>query len=229
MKIFISIIILFLADILWAGNNDIYITQTGTGLTLTIDQIGATNKVGTTSARAIVSGTSMTLDIDQIGSSNTLAASILQGNSSSWTYSNTGDSGSATFAVGATGDVAGSDFDWTSSGGDGNVLIFTQGADATATSGDQDFAITGASNNINVKCEVIGCTNSWTVSGSSNDIDTVQSGANDHDITVNLTGSSMDVDIHQTDTTSTNVANLLLQSSGGSGSSVDIDQCASGC
>jgi len=57
----------------------------------------------------------------------------------------------------------------------------------------------------------------------------VQSGANDHDITVNLTGSSMDVDIHQTDTTSTNVANLLLQSSGGSGSSVDIDQCASGC
>jgi hypothetical protein len=31
MKIFLSIIILFLADILWAGNNDIYITQTGTG------------------------------------------------------------------------------------------------------------------------------------------------------------------------------------------------------
>ena len=158
---------------IYAGSNEIYITQTGTGLTLTIDQIGATNKVGTTSARAIVSGTSMTLDIDQIGSSNTLAASILQGNSSSWTYSNTGSSASATFAVGATGDVAQSDFDWTSSGGDGNILIFTQGADSTATSGDQDFAITGASNNLNVKCEVIGCTNAWTISGSSNDIDTV--------------------------------------------------------
>jgi hypothetical protein len=222
MKKFITLIILLAMSSIYAGNNDIYITQTGTGLTLTIDQIGATNKVGTTSARAIVSGTSMTLDIDQI-------ASILQGNNTSWTYRNTGDSGSATFAVGATGDVAGSDFDWASSGGDGNILVFTQGADATATSGDQDFSITGASNNLNVKCEVIGCTNNWTISGSSNDIDTVQSGANDHDITVNLTGSSMDVDIHQTDTASTNVANLLLQSSGGSGSSVDIDQCASGC
>ena len=31
----------------FAGNNDLYITQTGTGLTLTIDQIGATNTVGT--------------------------------------------------------------------------------------------------------------------------------------------------------------------------------------
>ena len=43
------------------------------------------------------------------------------------------------------------------------------------------------------------------------------------------TGSSMDIDIDQTDTASTNVANLLLQSSGGSGSSINIDQCASGC
>ena len=106
MKKFITLIIMLAATSVYAGNNDIYITQTGTGLTLTIDQIGATNKVGTTSARAIVSGTSMTLDIDQIGSSNTLAASILQGNNTSWTYRNTGDSGSATFAVGATGDVA---------------------------------------------------------------------------------------------------------------------------
>ena len=43
----------------FAGNNDIYITQTGTGLTMNIDQIGATNKVGTSSSRATFSGTSM--------------------------------------------------------------------------------------------------------------------------------------------------------------------------
>ena len=228
-KTLISALILVVSGGILAGNNDIYITQTGTGLTLTIDQIGATNTVGTSGTRAVLSGTSMTVDLDQIGSSNSIVASILQGNSSSWTYSNTGSSASATFAVGATGDVAGSDFDWTATGGDGNDLIFTQGSAATATSGNQDFSVTGASNNLNVKCEVIGCINNWTVSGSSNDIDTVQTGANDHEITVNLTGSSMDVDIHQTDATSTNVANLLLQSSGGSGSSVNIDQCASGC
>ena len=228
-KTLISALILIVSGSALAGNNDIYITQTGTGLTLTIDQIGATNTVGTSGTRAVISGTSMTVDLDQIGSSNSIVASILQGNSSSWTYSNTGSSASATFAVGATGDVAGSDFDWTATGGDGNDLIFTQGSAATATSGNQDFSITGASNNLNVNCEVIGCINNWTVSGSSNDIDTVQTGANDHAITVSLTGSSMDIDIDQTDSTSTNVANLLLQSSGGSGSSINIDQCASGC
>jgi len=228
-KTLTSALILVVSGGVIAGNNDIYITQTGTGLTLTIDQIGATNKVGQSTDRATLSGTSMTVDIDQIGSTNTFLASILQGNSSSWTYSNTGSSANATFAVGATGDVAQSDFDWTSSGGDGNILVFTQGADSTATSGNQDFSVTGASNNVNVKCEVIGCINNWTISGNSNDIDTTQSGSSDHAITVSLTGDSMDIDIDQTDTTSTNVANLLLQTSGGSGSSIDIDQCASGC
>ena len=171
----------------------------------------------------------MTIDIDQIGASNALAASILQGNSTSWTYSATGDSNLSTFAVGATGDVAGSDFDWTQTGGDSNVLIWTQGAAATATSANTDFVIVGGSNNINATCEVVGCINNWDITGSSNDIDTTQTGSANHQITVDLTGSSMDIDIDQTDTASTNVANLLLQSSGGSGSSINIDQCATGC
>jgi hypothetical protein len=228
-RILTSIAILILSTTAFAGNNDIYITQTGTGLTLTIDQIGATNTVGTSSTRAVVSGTSMTIDIDQIGSSNAIVASILQGNSTSWTYSGTGSSNTATFAVGATGDVAGSDFDWTQTGGDSNVLLWTQGADSTATSANTDFIVVGGNNNINAKCEVVGCINNWDITGSTNDIDTVQTGSANHAITVDMTGSSMDIDIHQTDTTSTNVANLILNSSGGSGSSINIDQCASGC
>ena len=89
----------------FAGNNDIYITQTGTGLTLTIDQIGASNTVGTSSSRVTLSGTSMTLDIDQIGDSNSFLASILQGNSSSWDWLVTGDSNTGTFTVGGTGNL----------------------------------------------------------------------------------------------------------------------------
>tara|TARA_R110002020_G_scaffold253923_5_gene467546 strand:+ start:383 stop:1060 length:678 start_codon:yes stop_codon:yes gene_type:complete len=225
MKILLSIIILFVSAVAFAGNNDIYITQTGTGLTLTIDQIGATNKVGTSQARAILSGTSMTVDLDQIGDTNTISASILQGNSSSWTYQATGDSNVGTFAVGATGDVAGTDFDFAATG-DSNVLTFTQGDAATATGGNQDFAITGTSNDINVKCNVVGCINSWTVSGNSNDIDTLQSGRQDHDITVALTGSSNNVDVDQTDTASTNVANIISTTTNGV---INVDQCASGC
>ena len=109
MKKLLSLLVLLVPLISFAGNNDIYLTQTGTGLTLTIDQIGATNTIGTSQARAIVSGASMTIDLDQIGDSNIIAASILQAGSSSWTYKATGDSNTATFAVGGTGDVAGSD------------------------------------------------------------------------------------------------------------------------
>ena len=198
IKALSSTLALIVSATTFAGNNDIYITQTGTGLTLTIDQIGATNKIGTSQARVILSGTSMTVDLDQIGDTNTIAASILQGNSSSWTYKATGDSNVATLAVGATGDVAGSDFDYEATS-DSNVLTFTQGDSATATGGNQDFVVTGTSNNINAKCNVVGCINNWTVSGNSNDIDTLQSGRQDHDITVVLTGT------------------------------INVDQCASGC
>ena len=225
MKILLSVIILFVSASAFAGNNDIYITQTGTGLTLTIDQIGATNKVGTSQARVTLSGTSMTVDLDQIGDTNTIAASILQGNSSSWTYKATGDSNVGTFAVGATGDSASTDFDFEATG-DSNVLTFTQGDAATATGGNQDFVVTGTSNDINVKCNVVGCINNWTVSGYSNDIDTVQSGRQDHDITVSLTGSSNNVDVDQTDTASTNVANIVSTTTNGV---INVDQCASGC
>jgi len=209
----------------FAGNNDIYITQTGTGLTLTIDQIGATNTVGTSSSRAILSGTSMTVDIDQIGDTNSFLASILQGNSSSWTWSVTGDSNTGTFAVGATGDAQNSDFDYITVG-DSNTFSWTQGAAATATGGNQDFSITGTSNAYVGTCEVVGCINNWTISGNSNDIDTTQTGTADHQITFALTGSSNNIDVDQTDTTSTNVAVVTATTSNGT---INIDQCATGC
>ena len=209
----------------FAGNNDIYITQTGTGLTMNIDQIGATNNVGTSSNRATFSGTSMTVDIDQIGDTNSFLASIAQGNSTSWTWSVTGDSNTGTFAVGGTGDAQNTDFDYTAVG-DSNTFSWTQGASATATGGNQDFSITGTSNAYTGICEVVGCINNWTVSGNSNDITTQQTGSADHSITASLTGSSNTVTVHQTDTASTNVVNLVATTSNGT---IDVDQCASGC
>ena len=101
-----------------------------------------------------------------------------------------------------------------------------QGDSATATTGDQDFVVTGTSNNINVKCNVIGCKNEWEISGNSNDIDTLQSGRQDHSITVALTGSSNSVAVDQTDTASTNVLNLISTTSS---ATINVDQCASGC
>jgi len=212
-----------------AANNSIYLTQSGgsTALTLNIDQIGNSNIVGTTSARASLTGTSITADIDQIGDSNTIAMTAAQANSTSFTLRSTGDSNTQTLALGASGDVQSTDFDFAATG-DSNVLTYVQGAAATATSGNTDIVVTGTSNNLNITSEVVGGVNNWDVDGSSNDIDTTQTGNANHSITADITGSTNNIDIDQTNATgsTSGIVDLVAISTGGV---IDIDQCTSGC
>jgi hypothetical protein len=227
MKKLINLVLFFAVFSVNAGNNDIYITQSGTGLTMNIDQIGDTNKVGTSQTRATFTGTSMTVDIDQVGNSNTMAASVAQGNSTSFTALTTGDSNTTTLALGASGDVANTDFDYAATG-DSNAVTFTQGASATATAGNQDIVISGTSNDLNATCEVVGCINNWDVDGDSNDIDTTQTGNSDHSITADITGSTNNIDIDQTNSTSL-VSGVVVITATTSNGTIDIDQCTSGC
>ena len=227
MKKTLSLILLFAVTSVYAGNNDIYITQSGTGLTMNIDQIGDTNKVGTSQTRATFTGTSMTVDIDQVGDSNTMAASVAQGNSTSFTASTTGDSNTTTLALGASGDVANTDFDYAATG-DSNTVTFTQGAAATATAGNQDIVIVGNSNDLNATCEVVGCINNWDIDGDENDIDTTQTGNSDHSITAEIDGSTNNIDIDQTNSTGS-VSDVVVITSTTSNATIDIDQCTSGC
>ena len=212
-----------------SANNSIYITQSGgsTALTMNIDQIGNSNVVGTTGARVSLTGTTMTVDIDQIGDSNVIAATVAQGNSNSFTLSSTGDSNTQTLALGATGDVAGSDFDFAAVG-DSNVLTYTAGAAATATSGNTDIVIAGTSNNLNLVTEVVGATNNWDVDGDSNDIDTTQTGNANHSITADITGNTNNIDIDQTNSggSTSGIVDIVGITTGGI---IDIDQCSSGC
>jgi hypothetical protein len=227
MRKILSLILLFAVTSVYAGNNDIYITQSGTGLTMNIDQIGDTNKVGTSQTRATFTGTSMTVDIDQVGDSNTMAASVAQGNSTSFTASTTGDSNTTTLALGASGDVANTDFDYAATG-DSNTVTFTQGAAATATAGNQDIVIVGNSNDLNATCEVVGCINNWDIDGDENDIDTTQTGNSDHSITAEIDGSTNNIDIDQTNSTGS-VSDVVVITSTTSNATIDIDQCTSGC
>ena len=227
MNKLISLALILFAPFTFAGDNDIYITQSGTGLTMNIDQIGDTNKVGTSQTRATFTGASMTVDIDQVGDSNTMAASVAQGASTSFTAPHTGASNTTTLALGATGDVANTDFDYAATG-DSNVLLLTQGAAATATAGNQDIVVAGTSNNINATCEVVGCINNWNVDGDSNDIDTTQTGNADHAITAVVTGSTNNIDIDQTNSTGS-VSGVVVITSTTSNGTIDIDQCTSGC
>ena len=213
----------------YSANNSIYITQSGasSALTMNIDQIGNSNVVGTSQARVSLTGTSMTIDVDQVGDSNIIAATVAQGNSSSFTLRSTGDSNTQTLAVGGTGDTAGSDFDFAATG-DSNVLTFTQGAAATATSGNTDIVIAGTSNNLNIVSEVVGGTNNWDVDGDSNDIDTTQTGNANHSVTADITGNTNNIDIDQTNSggSTSGIVDLVAITTGGV---IDIDQCTSGC
>ena len=213
----------------YGANNSIYITQSGgsSALTMNVDQIGSGNVVGTANTRASLTGTTMTVDIDQIGDSNVIAATVAQGNTTSFTLSSTGDSNTQTLAVGATGDTAGSDFDFTATG-DSNALTFTQGAAATATSGNTDIVITGTSNDLNITSEVVGATNNWDIDGDSNDIDTTQTGNANSSIIADITGNTNNIDIDQTSSTGSTagIVNIIGITTGGT---IDIDQCASGC
>jgi hypothetical protein len=229
---FIGLIFLFsLAYVVSASgaNNSIYITQSGgsSALTMNIDQIGNSNIIGTSNARVSLTGTSMTIDIDQIGDSNVIAATIAQGNSSSFTLRSTGDSNTQTITAGGTGDIQGSDFDFAATG-DSNALTFVQGAAATSTSSNTDIIITGTSNDLNITTEVVGATNNWDVDGDSNDIDTLQTGNANHSITADITGSTNNIDIDQTNSggSTSGIVDLVAISSGGL---IDIDQCTSGC
>ena len=215
--------------IAFGANNSIYITQSGgsSALTMTIDQIGSSNVIGTTGARVGLTGTGMTVDVDQIGNSNVIAATIAQGNSTSFTLRSTGDSNTQTLSVGATGDSQNSDFDFAATG-DSNVLVYTQGNAATATAANADFAITGTSNNVNVACNVVGCVNNWTVAGNSNDIDTTQTNNSDHSITATITGNTNNIDVDQS-STGGSVSSILDIVATTSGGTIDIDQCTSGC
>ena len=228
MKNLIKILLLCFMSVTYAGNNDIYLTQSGGGaFNVTIDQIGATNKVGTSGANVTMAGASITGDFKQQGNTNTLAASIAQGNSSSWTMYQIGNSNNSTITAGGTGAVTSSDFDYTATGNE-NVLVWLQGSSSTATGGNQDFVIQGNTNNVNSRCEVIGCINNWDIDGNTNDIDVTQIGTDDKSITFDLTGDGNNIDIDQT-TSASGVTDTIAITAVSSSGTINLDQCTSGC
>ena len=228
MKNLIKLLLVCFVSVAYTGNQDIYLTQSGGGaFTLTIDQIGSTNKVGTSAARVTMAGSSITADLKQQGATNTLAATIAQGNSSSWTMYQIGDSNTSTLTAGGGGSVASSDFDYNATG-NSNILTWLQGSSSAATGGNFDAALTGNSNDLNIRSEVIGAINNWDIDGNSNDIDVTQIGTDDKAITFTLVGDSNNVDIDQTTNASgvTDTISLVANSTSGT---INIDQCTSGC
>ena len=182
-------------------DNEIFLKQTGDTLVLTIDQVGYGNKFGGTIANGsvatdmILTGTSITFNLDQIGNSNQLfGPAILDSSTIDMTF--TGDSNVFDSNIGYVGDADNSDID-ISVTGSSNTWDYDQGYAASANYLDMDLTLVGSSNQFFIDIDSDQAKWEMDITGSSNNIDTKQIDASDHDLVVELDGDSMNMDIIQ--------------------------------
>lgn len=182
-----------------ADDNEIWLNQSGTGLVLDFTQKGYGNKVGLddfsgTSADMVLTGASNTFTLVQFGDSNKLFGPMIA-DSATINLTFTGDSNVMDWNIGQNsadelnmlGTVTGSS----------NTFDIDIGADASAEYLNWDLVVAGSSNIFTTKIDSDNAVWNWTVTGSSNDINTIQADATDNKITAILTGSSNDIDIIQ--------------------------------
>jgi hypothetical protein len=157
-----------------ADDNEIWLQQSGDNLTLDFTQKGYGNKVGgddfsSSAIDMILTGGTNSFTLLQDGDANKLYGPFIADNSTvDLTF--TGDSNSMDWNVGYVGSA------------DNLNMLGT---------------ITGSSNVFTTKIDSDNAVWNWTITGSSNDINTNQSDASDNSITATLTGSTNDIDIIQ--------------------------------
>lgn len=183
-----------------SDDNEINITQVGDTLTLYIDQVGYGNKIGlnnfsSSSAASPITGSSLTFNIDQLGNENLLFGKVTA-DSSSYTLEWNGDSNVWDWMIGESGSSDSSNFlvDIT---GDSNTMDLDQGSLASAERLDFDLTVLGGSNVFDVDVETDDVTWNFDITGSTNNINTLQKDGFYQEINFTLDGSGADVDINQ--------------------------------
>ena len=183
-----------------SDDNEINIAQVGDTLTLYIDQVGYGNKIGlnnfsSSSAASPITGSSLTFNIDQLGNENLLFGKVTA-DSSSYTLEWNGDSNVWDWMIGESGSSDSSNFlvDIT---GDSNTMDLDQGSLASAERLDFDLTVIGSSNVFDVDVETDDVTWNFDITGSTNNINTLQKDGFYQEINFTLDGSGADVDINQ--------------------------------
>ena len=181
-------------------DNEINIDQAGDTLVLYIDQIGYGNKMGlnnfsSSSAPMPIIGSCLTFNIDQIGNENLLFGEVTA-DSSSYTLEWNGDSNVWDWMIGDSGSSDNSNYlvDIT---GDSNTMDLDQGTNLSAERLDFDLTVIGSSNVFDVDIDVDDAVWNFDITGSSNNINTMQKDGAEQEINLTLSGSSADVDINQ--------------------------------
>ena len=200
LKLFLGIFFLgSVMPLIADDDNEIFLQQSGDNLTLTIDQVGYGNKFGGTIASGsvatdmILTGSNITFNLDQIGNSNQLfGPAILDSSTIDMTF--TGDSNVFDWNIGYIGDADNSDIDVTVTG-DSNTWDFDQGYAASANYLNFDLTLVGDSNDFFIDIDSDQAKWEMEVTGDSNNIDTKQLDASDHELKVVHTGDSINMDV----------------------------------
>ena len=183
-----------------ADDNEVWIQQSGDNLTLNITQKGYGNKLGGddfsgSSIDMILTGATNSLTLLQDGDSNKLYGPFIA-DSSTVNLTFTGDSNSMDWNVGYQGSADNLNMLGTVTGSS-NTFDIDVGYDASAEYLNWDLTLNGSSNVFTTKVDSDNAVWNWTITGSSNDVNTNQSDATDNSITAVLTGSTNDIDIIQ--------------------------------
>lgn len=200
-RLLLIMLTLGLSTTAFAGDddNEIWLNQSGTGLVLDFTQKGYGNKVGLddfsgTSADMVLTGASNTFTLVQFGDSNKLYGPMIA-DSATLNLTFTGNSNVMDWNIGQN---SADNINMLSAvTGDSNTWNIDIGAAASAEYLNYDLVVTGSSNIFTTVVDSDNAIWNWTVTGSSNDINTNQSDATDNSITAILTGSSNDIDIVQ--------------------------------
>ena len=192
----LSLILLpFLTHAAATDDNEINIDQAGDTLVLYIDQIGYGNKLGlnnfsSSSSPMPIIGSSLTFNIDQIGNENLLYGEVTA-DSSSYTLEWNGDSNVWDWMIGDSGSSDNSNYlvDIT---GDSNTMDLDQGTNLSAERLDFDLTVIGSSNVFDVDIDVDDAVWNFDITGSSNNINTMQKDGAEQEINLTLVGSSAD-------------------------------------
>ena len=204
MNKLLSIVLLLSTSFVFAqatDDNEIKITQSGDTLELYIDQIGFGNKIGGndfssgSGTSMSITGSSLEFDLDFTGNQNILFGPVVA-DSSVYKLEFIGDSNEIDWNIGYIGSADSSDilFDVT---GDSNTYDLDQGYVYSAERLDADLLLVGSSNVFDIDWEADNLTWNFDVTGSSNNINTLQNDASDSSLTFTLDGDSADVDINQ--------------------------------
>jgi hypothetical protein len=183
-----------------ADDNEIWLQQSGTALTLNLTQKGYGNKVGGddfsgSSIDMILTGATNSLTLLQFGDANKLYGPFIADNATV-NLSFTGNSNVMDWNVGYQGSADSLNMLGVITG-DSNTFDIDIGYDASAEYLNWDLSLTGSSNVFTTKIDSDNAKWDWTVTGSSNDINTLMADATDNSLTAVLTGSSNDIDIIQ--------------------------------